>query len=251
MPEPKLDREDYLKKKQGPSSTTQDLSEHLEELRHRILISVAALLLCAILSFGYSGEIIRILEKTAPAGASFFQIKPGELFMISLKISLLCGLVLSSPLIFHQIARFIEPGLKPHEKKILAIFWISPLLFIAGFIFAYYFVLPPLFAFLLNFRQGVVESLYSLEYFTNLSISILVLCALSFQMPVLLISLGFLGLLDSRLLLKPWRYIIIGAFTLSAILTPTPDPFTMSILAASILALYFTTALILKLDIFR
>lgn len=252
MPEPKYNREDHLKAiergREHGTNQGQELTEHLNELRNRILISLFVFGLFAILSFIYSEPLIQLLEEPAPMGVKFFQLKPGEIFMTTLKLSGFMGIVFALPVILMQIRAFVEPGLKEAEKKILApIVWFSPILFWIGIVFGYTLVLPALLEFLMNYGANVVEQSYSLDYYLSLVLSILCICGISFQIPTILITLAQLGLVTSNTLLKPWRYVILTSFIAAAIITPTPDPFTMSILAAALLALYFLTLLIMQL----
>lgn len=252
MPEPSKNREDYLEERNGSLGTTvshaaQDLGEHISELRKRVLISLAAFALSLMLCFNFSGEIIKFLQAAAPDGASFFQLKPGELFMSSFRVALFSAIVFSLPVILIQIAKFANPGLKEEEKKIfIPVFYIIPFFTVLGIAFAYYFALPPLLDFLLGFREGVVETRYGLEHFLNLEISILGLCAVCFQLPILIVVLSFFKIVNSSQLLSIWRYVVLGAFIVAAILTPTPDPLTMTIVAMALLGLYFTTVFALK-----
>ncbi len=261
MPEPEKNREDYLNDlasgaKPQPAkalTTIEKISEkaeaftdHLQELRNRILITVISLITMIMLCFYFSGPIILFLEAAAPEGASFFQLKPGELFMSSFKVSVYLGVILALPVFLNQIAVFLSPGLNQKEKKILSpIFWASPFLFLAGIAFAYYMVLPPLLDFLLGFREGVVETRYGLEHFINLELSILALCGIAFQLPIIIITISFFNIIKSSQLMSIWRYVILGSFVIAAVLTPTPDPLTMTIVALALLALYFGTVTIL------
>ena len=261
MGEPNRNREDYLSEngvsedesgnflipRPSNSPTAKDLTEHLTEMRNRIIVSVLTLVAFISIAFYYSAEIMIFMQKAAPEGSSFFQLKPGELFMSSLKVAIFIGLSLSLPMLLYQLAEFLRPGLKDKEQKILSpIFWGMPLLFYLGVAFSYYMVLPPLLEFLLGFRPGVVDSHYGLEHFLNLELSILGLCGVCFQLPVLIVTLSQFGLVKSHMLISIWRYVILGAFIIAAVLTPTPDPMTMSIVASALLALYFITVMIMK-----
>lgn len=248
MPEPKLNREDHLNANEQDQTNLQDLTEHLDELRSCIIISIVAICVCIAITFSFSGEIIKTIEATAPSGSTFFQLKPGELFLSSLKVSVISGLVLALPVLLQQLYVFLAPGLEEREQKITAsVFVMTPFFLYAGMAFSYFFILPPLLEFLLGFRTGVVESRYGLEHFLNLSSSLLVLTGIAFELPVLLFVLGLSGLVSSKMLLSAWRYVVMFAFITAAILTPTPDPFTMSILALALLALYFFSILVLKI----
>lgn len=246
MPEPKHKREDYKAAREGGLLT--DVSEHLTELRNRLIISVIVLLAIFIIAFNFSHQIITILQALAPAGSSFFQIKPGELLMTSIKVSIFSSVVIAMPLLLQQIESFLRPGLKDKELNLLGPILISsPILFWLGMAFAYFFTLPSLLEFLLGFGQGLVEARYGLEHFINLELSILSICGISFQLPIVLISLAQFGIVSSKSLLRLWRYVILGAFVIAAVITPTPDPLTMSILAGALLGLFFLTILILKI----
>lgn len=248
MPEPKYNREDYKKLEGKPDNPdAKELSEHLHELRDRIIFVVSTLIILIVVAFNFSGVIIRFLQSAAPLGSSFFQIKPGELFVTSLKVSVYTGICLALPILLWQVYLFAKPGLKENEKKVIKpLVFVSPMLFWLGQVFAFYFVLPTLLEFLFGFRKNIVESRYSLEHFLNLEISILSLCGISFLLPMLIFVLGQFGIVNSKQLISVWRYVVLVAFTVSAIITPTPDPFTMSILAIALLSLYFITVIILK-----
>lgn len=268
MPEPKKNREDYLKDSSGNDlslgeveinkennsehkfydPTPKNLSEHLEEIRNRLFIVLAILSIAFFLSFSYSELLIKLLEAQAPTGSSFFQLKPGELLFSSFKVAAFTSLISSSPIISFQLFSFLRPGLKQNEYRIIKIILYSvPILLFIGVLFAYYCILPALLSFLLGFNSEVIESRYGIEHFINLCISILMISGVCFQIPVIIISLAACKLISVKQLLSIWRYVIIIAFTGAAFLTPTPDPFTMSILALAILGLYFGTTLSIRL----
>jgi sec-independent protein translocase protein TatC len=245
MPEPKYNREDYLMTGSSSNAIT-DLSSHLEELRSRIIIAILSLLTCIAVSFYFSDSLIRILLKAVPEGAKFFQLKPGELFVSSLKVSIYAGLILSSPILLKQLGLFLQPALKDKEQKILnPIINLAPILFCSGIAFAYFFILPALLKFFLGFHQDLVEQLYGLEHLLNLELAILMISGLSFELPIAILSLGYLGLINKSILLKHWRYAVMIALCLAAILTPTPDPISMSVLGLALLFLYFASAMLL------
>ncbi len=177
MAEPRLNREDHIARRSGDNSWLDDLQQHLSEMRGRIITILLSLGLASIVAFNYSEPLIIILQKLAPAGSSFIQLKPGEVFFASLKVSVVAALLLSMPVILQQIAGFIKPGLKTEEARaIMPVFWLSPLFFYLGVIFAYYLVLPPLLGFLFGFNSNIVESRYGLEGYLDLAISMLIIC---------------------------------------------------------------------------
>lgn len=245
MPEPKHKREDFKAAREG--SLMADISEHLTELRNRLVVSALAIIVVFIIAFNFSPQLIMILQALAPEGASFFQLKPGELLMTSIRVAIFASLVITMPIWFKQLEAFLKPGLKTKELQILGpILVASPILFWLGIAFAYFFTLPPLLKFLLGFGQGLVATSYGLEHFINLELSILSICGISFQLPVVLITLAQFGIVTSKGLISLWRYVILVAFVIAAVITPTPDPMTMSILAFALIALYFLTVLFLS-----
>lgn len=247
MPEPKLNREDHLNATKK-SSLLSDLSEHLNDLRKVFVISALALLICFLVAFNFSDQIINFLKLVAPEGSSFFQLKPGELFLVTMKVSIFVAFYAIIPILLQQIYSFIKPALKDEEKGMFRlVFFLAPILFYLGLAFAFTLLLPSLLDFLLNFREGVVEKRYGLDYFISLVLSIETITGISFQLPVLIFVLGSIGLVSVDQLLKIWRYVVLGAFVIAALLTPTPDPLTMSVLAVALLVLYFSTILLLKL----
>ena len=261
MPEPEKNREDYLKdndfytEESGEAKSRdgiydpkkKDLTEHLEEIRNRAFIVLASLAVAFILAFQFSETLLTILETRAPSGSSFFQLKPGDSLFSSIKAAGFIALLISAPILSSQVFSFLKPGLKKHEYKIIRIiFYFAPILFLVGACFAFYFILPPLLAFLLGFNSAAIESRYGIEHFVNLTLSLLFVSGLSFQLPILLLVACFFKIVSLKQLFSIWRYVVIGAFVISAFITPTPDPLTMSILACALLGLYFITLTIIK-----
>jgi sec-independent protein translocase protein TatC len=170
------------------------------------------------------------------------------MFFSSFKVAIFVGVSFSLPVISHHIYYFLEPGLTKRESKILKpIMLAAPALFFVGLVFAYFLVLPPLLEFLLGFNQDVIEARYGIQYFLDLCISLLIVTGITFQLPIVLFSLNWFKIIKPSYLIKIWRYVVLGAFLLSAVITPTPDPLTMSILASALLVLYFGTYLILRI----
>jgi len=248
MAEPRLNREDHIARRSGENNWLDDLQQHLGEMRNRIIIILLSLGVASILAFNYSEQLILLLQALAPQGSSFIQLKPGEVFFSSLKVSVTAALLIAMPVILHQVASFIKPGLKDTEARaIMPVFWLSPLFFYTGVIFAYYLVLPPLLGFLFGFNSNIVESRYGLEHYLDLAVSMLLICGAVFQLPVVMLVLGLCGLVTSSALLSIWRHVILSSFIAAAVLTPTPDPITMSIVAGALIGLYFSTAGLLRL----
>lgn len=222
-----------------PDEVEMSLFEHLEELRLRIFYSLIAVVVSAIGCFFGVKPIVQLLE--APAqGVKFLQLAPGEFFFVSIKVAGYCGLLLASPVILYQIIRFVLPGLTRRERTLLIpVVFGSSILFFAGLGFAYIALIPAALKFFISYGADVVEQSWSIEKYFELILLLLFGSGLTFQIPVIQMLLGALGIVTSQQMLSGWRYVIIGAVVLGAVLTPSTDPLTQSLLAGAVLMLYF------------
>ncbi|MBI2996340.1 MAG: twin-arginine translocase subunit TatC [Candidatus Melainabacteria bacterium] len=224
------------------------LSEHMDELRNKIIISFIAFSIATLIGFLFSKEIITLLINIAPEETTFLQIKPGEFFFTSLRVALYSGLTISSPIIIWQLASFILPGLTTKEKKIvIPILAGAPFLFFMGSVFAYFFVAPSMLNFLFGFGENIISTSISIESFISFTLMIMAICGSAFLLPIIILALANVGIVDSSMLIQKWRYAILLSVILGAIFTPTPDPFNMSIVSGILIFLYFISYSILKL----
>ncbi|BAZ05838.1 twin-arginine translocase subunit TatC [Calothrix sp. NIES-3974] len=222
-----------------PGEVEMSLFEHLEELRLRIFYSLISVVIGAIACFAAVKPIVQLLE--APAqGVKFLQLAPGEFFFVSIKVAGYCGILVASPVILYQVVRFILPGLTLRERRLLApVVFGSSILFFAGLVFAYVALIPAALKFFINYGADVVEQSWSIEKYFELILLLLFGSGLTFQIPVIQMLLGALGIVSSSQMLSGWRYVMIGSVVLGAILTPSTDPLTQSLLAGAVLFLYF------------
>ncbi len=222
-----------------PDEVEMSLFDHLEELRQRIFYSLIAVGLGIVGCFLVVRPIVQILEVPAQ-GVKFLQLAPGEYFFVSLKVAGYSGLLLASPFILYQIALFVLPGLTRKERRLLGpIFLGSTLLFITGLFFAYFVLIPAALNFFVSYGADVVEQLWSIELYFEFVLLLLFSTALAFQIPVIQALLGTMKIVSSQQMLSGWRYIVVGAAVVGAVLTPSTDPLTQSLLGGAILGLYF------------
>ncbi len=237
------------------------LIEHLTELRTRLIRSVLAFAVGMVISFTVWNPIFNFLTQPIcdalqlrNQDCGLILIKLQEGFFVAIKISLMGGLVLSFPIIGHQLWRFVAPGLYKTEKHAFLPFLIaSPVMFLIGAAFAFYIVIPLAFDFFLGFQQfsetgddvsadvfaaeaGITFQGSVAEYLT-LTIKFILAFGLCFQLPVLLTLMGKAGLVSSEGLGQVRKYAVVGILTLAAVVTP-PDVITQVILFVVVYGLY-------------
>ncbi|NJN59183.1 MAG: twin-arginine translocase subunit TatC [Leptolyngbyaceae cyanobacterium SL_5_9] len=224
---------------EAPDDVEMSLFDHLEELRQRIFYALIAVVLGVIGCFTVVNKIVQLLEVPAQ-GAKFLQLSPGEYFFVSIKVAGYSGLLVASPFVLYQIVQFVLPGLTRRERRFIApIVFGSTILFVAGLAFAYLALIPAALNFFINYGEGVVEQLWSIDRYFEFVLLLLFSTGLAFQIPVIQLLLGLIGIVSSRQMLSGWRYVFLGSVVLGAVLTPSTDPVTQSLLAGAVLGLYF------------
>jgi sec-independent protein translocase protein TatC len=222
-----------------PGEVEMSIFDHLEELRQRIFYALIVVAASVIGCFLAVKPIVQLLEIPAH-GVKFIQLAPGEYFFISVKVAGYSGLVLASPFVLYQIIQFVLPGLTRRERRLLIPVMLgSSVLFAGGLLFAYILLIPAALNFFISYGADVVEQLWSIDKYFEFVLLLLFSVGLAFQIPVIQLLLGALGIVSSQKMLSGWRYVIIGSVVLGAILTPSTDPFTQSLLAGAVLGLYF------------
>ena len=221
------------------------LAEHLTELRRCLFKAVAALVAGTAVSFYYLEQIIEAL--TAPVGQLYY-LRPAEAFMVYLKIALLAGLILASPMVLFQLYSFVRPALTLREKHYaLCTIPIIIVLFLGGMLFSYYLVFPRALEFFLGFGNGHVNPLISMESYLDFLLMLVVPFGFIFNIPVVFLLLAYLKLLPVNALGRYHKHVILAAFILAAFITPTPDIITQSLLALPMVVLYELSLVLCKL----
>lgn len=211
------------------------LVEHLTELRYRLLVSVGAVLLFSIVGFIYAEETINFLAR--PVGDLVF-LSPAEAFFTHLKVAVLSGFMLALPFLLFQFWRFLLPALKQHEKKFLIILIPSSLiLFLLGFSFCLYVVLPIGIRFFMGFATEGLLPMISLNSYISFLTRLIIPFGLVFEMPLIMGLLVRLRIITPEQIIRARKFIIVIIFVIGALLTP-PDIISQILMALPLLLLF-------------
>ncbi|MFB8789638.1 MAG: twin-arginine translocase subunit TatC [Potamolinea sp.] len=222
-----------------PDDVEMSLFDHLEELRQRLFYALIAVVVGMVGCFLVVKPIVQLLEVPA-RGVKFLQLAPGEYFFVSIKVAGYSGLLIASPFILYQIIQFVLPGLTRRERRMVGpVVLGSSVLFFLGLGFAYIALVPAALNFFISYGADVVEQLWSIDKYFEFVLLLLFSTGLAFQIPIIQILLSFLGIVSAKQMLSGWRVVIMGATILGAVLTPSTDPLTQSLLAGAVLGLYF------------
>jgi sec-independent protein translocase protein TatC len=219
------------------------LMEHLKELRYRVVVCSVGIVIGLAITAVFAGDIIDFLEQPARDRSPQFQpqfIEPFENFVVYFKVALLGGLVLGMPVIVFQVLRFVSPALRGRERMWLwgTVFGATAL-FLAGVAFAYYIALPPAMDFLLNFNTDLASPNIRISSYIDFVTRLLFWTGVCFEIPIVVMYLARFGIVRAAQLLRWWRYAIVLIAVVAAIVTPTVDPVTMSLVMAPMVVLYF------------
>jgi sec-independent protein translocase protein TatC len=223
------------------------LSEHIEEFSQRLIFCLILLGGFTVFCFADVKEIVKLFQ--APAeGIKFLQFSPGEYFFASVKIAFFCGILISSPLILYQILLYTLPGLTRRERDIVLPMTLgSGILFGGGLWFSYALLVPAALNFFIAYGAEVVEPFWSFDQYFNFVAVLIFSTGLAFQVPVVQVVIGLLGIISGKAMLGSWKYVVVISTILGAIITPSTDPITQILLSGALLALYLSGASLLIL----
>ncbi len=219
--------------------------DHLEELRRRIVYSIAAVALGFFACWWKVEKIYDIMQRPIMdalrnngMSEKLVYLNPTEPFNLYLKIAALAGLFLTSPFVLYQVWMFISPGLYRNEKRYVVPFMVSTIaLFSAGGYFGFKIVYPAALNFLISFGKQF-QPMITIKEYTELFLSIILGMGLIFEMPILVFFLALMGIVTAGWMWRNFRYSILIIFIVAAIVTPTTDILNMCIFAAPMIALY-------------
>ena len=223
---------------------TMSLTEHLTELRSRIIKSLIAVAVGSCVGYFFIDEIMARMAE--PVGKLYF-MQPSEAFFTYLKMDIFVGFLIALPVIFYHVWKFFLPALTTSERAVLSIVVpLSVLLFFAGLAFSFFLVLPTAIKFFMSFGSEDLTAMFSLGRYFDFMLTFVLPFGFVFELPLVIIVLGKLGLLTSAFLGKYQRIVIFMSFVIGAIITPTPDVFTQSMIALPMILLYELGYLVVK-----
>lgn len=174
--------------------------------------------------------------------------RPTEAFIAYIKVAMVAGLFLSSPITMYHVVMFVAPGLRPVEKKwLFRLIPVSIILFLLGVTFAFFVVLPVTLHFFLSFQTEALNPMFQVGDFLGFLTGILGLCGASFQLPLVLFFASLIGIVNSKQLREGRRLAIFLSALVAAVATPTPDAFTMSVVALPLWILFEISVILIRI----
>jgi len=216
------------------------LVEHLGELRARLLISLAAIFLPALVLFvGFRRPLIELLVQPLPDDKNLVTLGVTEPFFTSLKVCFFAGLAIALPIVLYQLWSFLAPAIDESMQRVVAIAAaIGAVLFACGVAFAYFVVLPKALFFLTNFNEDLYDVDIRASYYFSFVLVALLGMGLVFELPIFVLTLVRLRIVTAAQLRRNWRWGVVLVFVV-AILLPTVDPVSLAFEVVPLLALYF------------
>ena len=222
------------------------LTGHLTELRNRILYILGTILVVFVGAYYFSGELLTLMQRPI-ADQKLVFLSPTEAFFAHIKVSFFAAVFISLPIILIQIWRFCAPGLMDREKRYIVPFvFFSTLSFIIGALFCYFLILPYGLAFLLSFATESLTPQISIGFYISFAFKLIFTFGLVFEVPIVTVLLVQIGVITPDFLSKNRGYVIVGAFVMSALLTP-PDVVTQVFLAGPVIVLFEISIIVSKI----
>jgi sec-independent protein translocase protein TatC len=238
-------------RKDRPTPDAMTLTEHLGELRRRLMIIVGSFIVAAIVAAIVYEPILHFLLRPLCSinrgNCRLYVTSPLDGLTLRIKMAAFGGLLLASPIILFQIWRFITPGLRASEKRYAVPFVVASIvLFVLGCALAYE-ILPHTLGFLKSVGGPDLTTIYNPNSYLSLILLMMALFGATFEFPVVLISLELARVVTPAKLLSWWRWAVIAITAVAAVFTPSSDPFSMLALAVPLVVFYFLSILVGKL----
>lgn len=225
--------------------------DHLEELRWRLIKALIGIIVGAVLTGIFIDWIMNNVlfapaTKTTPP-LSIINLRPYGQFLIYMEVIFIGGAVISVPNIVYQIWKFIEPALKPNERRyVTAVVMFTSVCFLGGVVFSYYLMLPAALGFFANFGSTIIENKISADEYMSFVLSMILAAGIVFELPMLSFFLSKIGILKPEFMRKYRKHAIVAILLLAAIVTPGPDITSQLMLGIPLLLLYEISILICK-----
>jgi sec-independent protein translocase protein TatC len=215
--------------------------DHLEELRGRILVAVMSVLIISIIAAFFADFLVKdvLLGPLLAVGLKAQVLTPYGIMLTYMQVVIVVGIIGAMPVILYELWKFVSPGLMPNERKYA--FWIvffTSLCFLAGISFAYFIIVPTALKFFSTFGTDVFQLNIAINEYISFMLSIILGSGLVFELPMIAYFLTKIGVLSPKFMRKYRRHAIVVILIISAIITPTPDMLTQSLLAAPMIILY-------------
>jgi sec-independent protein translocase protein TatC len=222
------------------------LGEHLEELRRRVIYSLLFIVVAVSLCFAFQDRLMGVVcrphvdaMRSVGAPEKLYLTQYPEAILNTIKLSLICGVMLAAPVVILELWLFVRAGLHPGERKYVGVFFLPSLvLFAGGVAFGYFLLIPTTLKFLSQYGTEAFQPIFTLDGYLGLFLTLTLLMGLLFELPLIMLFLSKLGLISSGGFASKRKFAILAAFVLSAVLTPTPDPVTQTVVAIPLWFLY-------------
>jgi sec-independent protein translocase protein TatC len=244
---PELVAEPVEKEQEERQMGSMSLLQHLEELRKRIIYSLAAVAAFTCIGWYFAKDkIYPVIEKPIlevfkknHIDPHLSYLNPTDPFNLYLKVGLMAGIFMASPFVLYQVWNFVSPGLYRHEKRFILPFLIMSVgLFCAGGYFGYKIVFPVAMDFLISTYGADFRANITVDQYTKVFLTVILGLAIVFELPIVLGFAGMMGVVNAKFLFKHIRGAVLIFFVIAAVLTPTTDILNMSIYAAPMILLY-------------
>jgi sec-independent protein translocase protein TatC len=222
------------------------LTEHLAELRDRLIWTILAIAVGAAIGFANADRIVVFLREPLPPDVPLIQIELGDGFAIQLQISLVVGIILAMPVILWHLWRFIAPGLTREERRSVVPWIPIALVFFGLGVAIAYVILPFATAFLLSFLQEGVERTINIRSYFDFVTTLFLAFGLLMEFPILLIGLSRVGIVTSERLSRSRRVVVLVIAVFSAVATPGGDLVSPFVLGLTLYLLFEGTVLFIR-----
>jgi sec-independent protein translocase protein TatC len=229
-----------------PNDKIMPIMAHLRELRGVLVKCAIVLVITSAISLTFTTQILQFL--IAPYGGILETIDPTENVTTYFRVALMSGAVLAMPFLVYFIWSFIAPGLEAKEKRYVR--FIVPgatLLFILGVAFAWGIMLPAAIGFLAGFEPDIFKTSWRAAAYIPFVTALMFWIGVAFELPLIVFFLAKLKIVTAKKLLSWWRFAIVGAAIIAALITPTIDPFNMALVMGPLVFLYFLSILMARL----